>query len=294
MFSYTIALSTTPVVAGGGSAENGGAIVVVTENQIMDVGKSLISTLEFPSAKLSAKLRVTTATSPSGSQSSFTKTTLANAVSFDLNENYKFDDPYMVCSEINETNELSGAKSLEMPITLTSSNSNLSPIIDMTRASWLSVQNILDNVDSSSDVYPTTDYFASTEPDGDNNSAIYLTKKVTLENPATALKILFAAHRPSTAEIKLLYKILRTDDASEFDDLGYTFFNTSGIPDVTVIPSADVDDFQEYLYTAGVTDDGIGTPLDEFISFQIKIVMQGTNCAEPPRIKDFRAIALVT
>ena len=87
---------------------------------------------------------------------------------------------------------------------------------------------------------------------------------------------------------------MRTDDASDFDDLGYAFFNSDGSPDQTVNPSADVDDFQEYVYTAGVTDDGLGTPLEEFISFQIKIVMQGTNCAEPPRIKELRAIALVT
>ena len=58
--------------------------------------------------------------------------------------------------------------------------------------------------------------------------------------------------------------------------------------------TADENDFREYIYTAGVTDDGIGDPLDEFISFQLKIIMQGTNCAEPPRIKDLRAIALVT
>ena len=50
----------------------------------------------------------------------------------------------------------------------------------------------------------------------------------------------------------------------------------------------------DYVYTAGVTDEGIGTPLPEFISFQIKIIMQGTNCAEPPRIKDFRTLALAT
>ena len=156
------------------------------------------------------------------------------------------------------------------------------------------IQNMLDNIDSSSDIYPTTDYVASTEPEGDNNSAIYLTKRVTLENPATALKVLFNAHRPATSEIKVLFKILRTDDASDFDDLGYNFFNTTGVDDNDTPASADVDDFQEYIYTAGVTDDGIGDPLDEFISFQIKIVMQGTNSSEPPRIKELRTIALVT
>ena len=43
-----------------------------------------------------------------------------------------------------------------------------------------------------------------------------------------------------------------------------------------------------------LNDDGFGTPLQEFIAFQIKIIMQGTNCAEPPRIKAMRAIALGT
>ena len=86
-------------------------------------------------------------------------------------------------------------------------------------------------------------------------------------------------------------------DGNYFDVTGtttVTSINTTGVPDTTVNSSADELDFNEYVYTAGVTDDGIGTPLDEFISFQIKIVMQGTNCATPPRLREFRAIALVT
>ena len=66
------------------------------------------------------------------------------------------------------------------------------------------------------------------------NAAIYITKKVALENPATALKVIFAAHRDASAEIKVLFKTLRTDDASDFDELAFTFFNTDGSPDSTV------------------------------------------------------------
>ena len=80
--------------------------------------------------------------------------------------------------------------------------------------------------------------------------------------------------------------------AEDFDDLGYEFFNTDGSPDKTVAASLDNNDFQEYLYTAGVTDDGIGDPLSEFAQFAIKIVMTGSNPAYPPRITDLRAIAL--
>ena len=87
---------------------------------------------------------------------------------------------------------------------------------------------------------------------------------------------------------------MRSDQADDFDDIGYQFFNTTGIPDSTTATSLQRDDFQEYLYTAGVTDDGIGDSLPEFIAFSIKIVLQATNAAEPPRIKDLRAIALAT
>jgi hypothetical protein len=295
--SYTVTSTATPVVDGsGGTSELGGTSITATENAIMDESNTIIGTMELSNTIIGTSIRPTTATSPDGSQTSFATTSTANAKSIPLNDNYSFSDigPHMVCSSINETNELSGTKSLFIPITLISSASNVSPVIDTQRMSLLAVANRLDNVDSSSDIYPTTDYVDSTEPDGDNNATIYLTKKITLENPATALKVIFAAHRPSTSEIKLLYKILRTDDASDFDDLGYMFFNTTGAPDVDVGSSAGSSDFSEYVYTAGVTDDGIGTPLDEFISFQIKIVMQGTNCATPPRIKDLRAMALVT
>ena len=91
-----------------------------------------------------------------------------------------------------------------------------------------------------------------------------------------------------------MYKILGADESVDFQSLGFRYFNTDGGPDATVQPSADKDDFQDYVYTAGVTDDGIGDALPEFIAFQIKIIMQGTNTSTPPRLKDLRVLALAT
>jgi len=59
-------------------------------------------------------------------------------------------------------------------------------------------------------------------------------------------------------------------------------------------PGETDDDFKEYKYTAGKKSDGSGTDLDEFIAFAVKIVIQGSNSAEAPRIKDLRCIALAT
>ena len=138
-----------------------------------------------------------------------------------------------------------------------------------------------------------------TEPEGDNHAAIYITKKINLENPATSIRLLMDVNREPSADVKVLFKTLRVDDAFDFDEISYKFFNDdgtiagSGEPDVETRFTR-FDEYVEHQYTAGVTDDGIGNPLDEFISFQIKIVMRATNQARPPRIKKLRAIALAT
>ena len=169
---------------------------------------------------------------------------------------------------------------------MTSNKDNLSPMIDTDRKTMAMIANRLDNIDSSSDVFPTTDYVPPTDPDGDNTEVIYCTRKVTLKTPATSLKVYLDAVRFSSSEIQVMYKILRSDDASDFDEIGWRFFNTNGSPDTNVNASVDNTDFIERQYTA----DG----LSEFISFAIKIRMQGTTTSEVPRVIDLRAIALAT
>jgi hypothetical protein len=293
MDSYTIALSTSASVTGASTdTEVGGINVYASENYRYELTKTVLNTMEVEDTVITAAIKGTTATSPSGTETSFTKETTNTFVP--IGENFEHDISKMVASNINEANEMSSVKSLETILTLNTTNSNVSPVIDLDRASTVLVANRLDNIDSSSDVYPTSDYAPSTEPDGDNNSAIYITKSVQLENPATALRVFFSANKVNTSEIKVLFKILRTDDTSSLDELGYTFFNDTGLADTVPPNSLGKDDFQEYSFSAGIKDDGIGDALDEFISFQIKIVMQGTDAANPPRIKDLRAIALAT
>ena len=291
--SYTVTGSTNASISGASTtAQVGGISIYATENYRFETLKTLIGTMVLPDTEMSASIKKTTATSPDGTETSFSQSTTNTEIP--INENFDMITTSMIASNINETNELSGSKSLEMPILLTSSNSNVSPVIDLDRRSFLAIGNRMNNVDSSSDVFPTTDFVASTEPDGDQNSAIYLTKAVTLEQSATGIRVVFSAHKQNTSEIKVMFKTLRTSDSSDFDDLGYEFFNTTGAPDEVVPNSLIKTDFQEYVYTAGIKEDGIGTQLDDFIQFQIKIIMQGTDAAKPVRIKDLRAIALST
>jgi len=297
--SYTVVTSTTPVVDGAGSTSTmGGSVVTATENAQYDVSTTNMGLLIPARTKIDAGFLVTSGTSPSGSETPFTKSTTSRALP--LQDNYYWSTTNLVASGINETNEMAGTKSLSIPITLSSDLDLLSPVIDTQRMSMVAVANQINQIDSSSDVFPTSTYRAMTEPEGDNHSAIYLTKKINLETPATSLRVLFDAAREPDADIKVLFKILRVDDAFDFDEMSFTFFNDdgtvagSGGPDVSTRPSENINEFLEHEYTAGVTDDGIGSPLEEFVSFQIKIVMRTTNQTEPPKLKNLRVLALAT
>tara|TARA_Y100001938_G_scaffold51208_1_gene71445 strand:- start:555 stop:7355 length:6801 start_codon:yes stop_codon:yes gene_type:complete len=283
--SYTVATST----AATSSSNQGGNSVVATENAMIDGTQTLVPTVSFPDTDITAAIRTTSATSPSGTETSFNLQGTTFAKSIVLGENCYFDTPRMIASQINETNELAGQKSFYLDIDLQTSLENLSPMVDLDRKSVVAFSNRLDNINTPADMGVSAlqgDFVASTLPSGDSNEAIYMTRKVALDTPATGIKVILDANRFASADIKLMFKILRSDDASDFDEIGYNFFNTNGGPDNVVNASLSDSDFKEYEYTAN--------NLDEFIALSIKIVMQGTNSSEPPRIKDLRAIALAT
>ena len=280
--SYTIPTTT----AASASGTFGGSVGIVSENAQMDQMQALFSTIESPDTSLTAKMRSTSGTSPSGNETSFVKQTAAQAETIPVNDNHVFGAPKLIASPINETNELGGEKSLEVTFTMQSSKDNLSPIIDLDKRSVVTIANRLDNIDSSSAVYPTAEYIPPTDPDGDSNESVYVTRKAQLTNPANSIKCYLDASKFQSSEIQVMYKILRSDDASDFDEIGWQYFNTDGSPDTPVNNSVNIDDFIERQYTA----DDIG----EFISFAIKIRMQGSNSSEVPRCKDLRAIALAT
>ena len=121
-----------------------------------------------------------------------------------------------------------------------------------------------------------------TEPDGDNNTFIYCTRKVNLKTPASTLKVIADVFRPPTTEIEVLYKVLKNDESTPFDDLNWEYFNSDGNPDTTV--EADARNFKEYEWTV---DD-----LPEFSAFAVKIVGKGTNTSVVPMVSALRCLGL--
>ena len=276
---------------------SGGGIVSATENYMMDVAKPVLQIMEVSGTNINTSVRTTSGTSPSGdsgvqggSRASFNLTALTNAKSLTPNQDTNFETPRMVASPINETNEMSGNKSFETLLELETTSENLSPVIDMQRMGIITIQNRLNNINANTDLFSTgvlnadtvfsDSYKNSTSPEGDANAAIYCTRKIILETAATALKIIFDAVRGNDSSIEVYYKIQQADDTAQFDDLSWIQCSA----DKVVTESLNYTDFREYSYEK--------SGLNGYIAFAVKIVMKGTNTADPPFIKDFRAIAL--
>ena len=121
-----------------------------------------------PPSSTSTKLRTTTATSASatagtgtfsgvagGSETSFQLKSFTDAKVVTPNENFYFDYPIMVASEINESLEMSNNKSLQAQVSLASTAENLSPVLDTQRMGMVCVQNRINNIQRDQDLYST-------------------------------------------------------------------------------------------------------------------------------------------
>ena len=84
-----------------------------------------------------------------------------------------------------------------------------------------------------------------------------------------------------------IYNLLIGSGAEEerpINDLNWVAFNGDGTEDISVTPAENDGTYKEYKYSA--------SNLNTFTTFQVKIVMKGTNSSYPPIIRDLRGIAL--
>jgi len=393
LYSYTIVTSTTAATSSG---FGGGNAVYASKNRPMDVAKAMINNIVLPDTSLGFEIRTTTRRGVhdngfvSEPNKMFNETSY---VSIPVNENFRFDTPKQILSLPNETEYTTPTFTIEDSSTpspslyirgvLSSSNSNISPVIDVNNMSLVVVGNKLDdptaygtNSINYSDIddediisgldpaditfngtsitcatgstglttafsklspgkflelenvpsiaSPTKDGFyeidsvsydtgtgdatiklktsmpggstvgtnsesnivywnrfiSETNPKNGSLTSKYLTRRVALANPSTALRISFGAYKSNTSDITVYYKTLPVDSTSQLDNIEWV----QASYDYTPADSSDYNNMKEYIATI---DD-----IAQFNAFAIKIAFSGTNPADVPRIIDLRAIAL--
>ena len=123
-------------------------------------------------------------------------------------------------------------------------------------------------------------YLDGIAPTGTSNASNYMTKRFSLDNPATALKVLFDANKPSSSTINVYYKIVEEGDTRDFDKIPYRLATIDNLDSSDDNPNL----FKEREFTIN--------NLNSFSSAAIKIEMKSSNSVFVPRIKNLRVLAL--
>jgi hypothetical protein len=155
--------------------------------------------------------------------------------------------------------------------TFSTTNSYLSPVIDIERCSLITISNRIDN---------QTGAPLETVATGGNNLAKYLTKTVQLNDNSDALKIYLDVNRPNGSFVDLYYKSGNT--AGTFNEglwIVATPTSNNG-----AVEYSDGTTYAETIWDIA--------PTDTFTIFALKIVMRSTGTNIIPKMQALRAIAL--
>ena len=252
----------------------GGNALQVSQNIPFEVIDPQITSITPTGTNITARMKTTSGTSLSGNEASFTDKGYEN---ISLNKLNYLDSPRIIASKVNEYNLLSNEKSFALELTLTTDNADVSPVVDLQNPNIIAISNLVNDkiVNFETDSRPKI-------PGSDPSSAIYETKIIDLEFVSNSLLVQFDGHREAEGDIRVFYKLFRSDGDDSHSN--YIPFNTNGLPDKVVNPNPTKTTFSEYKFTAENTA--------QFNGFMIKVVMTSTSQAKPPRIKNFRSIAL--
>lgn len=199
-------------------------------------------------------------------------------------------------------------KSLVLKGTFSTTDTKLSPVIDLSRANAYVVENFINN-----------SFTNETNEVGDAEMR-YISKPIELADGQDAedIKVFVSAYKPSGTGVHVYAKIHNAEDGQSFEDKDYTLL-TQITASNTISDSVDTTDFKEFEFgfTANTNGDNfLGSNADNqaklnsadnnvvsyrdsdgaiyatYKTFAIKIVMTSSGTNIVPLVKDMRAIAL--
>ena len=236
------------------------ASTVATQNVMFDEFTPQVSSITPNSTSVSAQVSKCVGASYGGDRGTaalaYSKGSLVDVF---LNEVNRDVEPSVVATADNKK-DASGdpVPSIEFDLSLSTSDSKVSPLIDLQRTSLLALENVI----------------------GSNDEAQHVTRPVTIDESSVGLKVIFGANRPSASEFEIYAKTSVTDDG--LVDAEWTKISID-----SPVPSDENSSvFREYEYTL--------ESVDAFAVFQVKVVMKSSNSSRSPRIRDLRVIALAT
>jgi hypothetical protein len=234
---------------------------VVNQNVETDIPYDLaqvnVNSLTFPDTSLSSE---------------WINTTTSASTPIELGKTVKFSSTQTVKDRVEEA----GTPSFKARMTFSSSNPDLSPVIDLSRMGATLVNNLIENttaVTGDDEDVPTLGIA----------QAKYVSKRIRLNDPATNLRILFDANIPNEARIDVYYKVSVGSDEN-FNSTVYTLIDSASSDYVKT--SQKTENENRFSETEIFIEE-----LPAFDLLQVKIVLKSSNSAKVPRVKDLRIVA---
>jgi hypothetical protein len=280
-----------------GNKSTGGRDVRSTQNMPFEIITPQVQNLTVTGTNINAQVRTTTSKSFSGNEIPFVD---AGFEDITINQKNYFDTPRMIASKVNEDLKLTnvvGGKSMQMSLSLNTTDSRISPIIDAQRVNAIVTSNRVNNI--------ITNFATDSRVDvveEDPTACQYVSKEIVLENSASSIKIIVAAHVGEDADIRAFYAV---NDKIGLDPIftpfpGYSNLNSRGqiiAPEnnngesdsfitksnTRSFNSEDLD-YREYTFTVD--------QLPAFRTYRVKLSLISNSQCFVPRIKDLRVIAL--
>jgi hypothetical protein len=207
-----------------------------------------------------------------------------------------FDSPRVIASKVNETNyltDLPGNKSLNVNAFMATTDSRISPAIDLSNNSLVLISNRINS--------PVSDY--ANDPrvntiSDDPNLFTYISNRISLESPASSIKILLDAYLHNASDLRAFFSI---EDSNVFVPFpGYANIDTNGsiidarnsdgssdkkmLKQDRFINNPSISDFKEYSFTVDLNE--------SFKQFRVKLIGTSENQSFVPIIRNLRVIAL--
>lgn len=273
-FGYT-SVPTITLSGGGGS----GAVLVpiieaafsINANKPVNFFVSNIPAYGTSDAGITAKLTTTQLNYPGGNLSTYQS---AGTVNMAIQGRTYLNVNSVVASKYNETDRMGGNPSTLIEYTMTTSNQNVSPLLDLRHSpSMIAYSNRLRKDDSTTN--------NETSPTAGTSISRYITKKFTLETPSTGINLFSEIYSENQSGVDWYIRTSKSGSGVNHDTLNWTLLtcdqerNLSTKKDETI-------DYKFYLYG-----------IQEFDTYDLKCVLRSENPAKSPAVHNYRVIIVV-
>jgi hypothetical protein len=256
------------------SIVSGGPQIQSSRNIAYEIINPEINILNLPYTESNLSLTSITGTSIGNAQQVSFLSTFAESLENQSENN--LTTPRLVASEVNRLRYFAASKgTMKMNVNMSTSNDNVSPVLDLAGSSIITISN---RINKEVDGNGNLDLSSELTPIGGLHSS-YVTKKVTLENTSTSIRVLFDAIRRQEVDIKVFAKIRSDSALGSFSDMNYVEIAAESYP-----VSQTENEYRSFEYEI--------KGLQEFKEWSIKVVLISNDQSNIPKIKNFRALAL--